>query len=119
MKAMSRVVRGGFPDRQFDVDFWQQQGDDAIFDAAWELVELAEGFNGTNQKLKPKRKQFNPQVSHVQYKVISPLFSVSTMPRDPNRPFSPAILEAEESVNRFHHFSSLLRKSQAAAAAPP
>jgi hypothetical protein len=29
--AMSRVVRGGFPDRQFDVDFWQQQGDEATF----------------------------------------------------------------------------------------
>jgi hypothetical protein len=29
MPAMSRVVRGGFPDRQFDVDFWQQQGDEA------------------------------------------------------------------------------------------
>jgi hypothetical protein len=38
---MSRVVRGGFPDRQFDVDFWQQQGDEAIFEAAWELVGLA------------------------------------------------------------------------------
>jgi hypothetical protein len=39
---MSRVVRGGFPDRQFDVDFWQQQGDEAIFEAVWELVGLAE-----------------------------------------------------------------------------
>jgi hypothetical protein len=31
---MSRVVRGGFPDRRFDVDFWQRQGDEAIFEAA-------------------------------------------------------------------------------------
>lgn len=53
---MSRVVRGGFPDREFDVDFWQQQGDAAIFDAAWELVELTEGFKGTNVKLKPDFK---------------------------------------------------------------
>ena len=40
----SRVVRGGFPDRQFDVDFWQQQGDRAIFEAAWEMAGLAEEF---------------------------------------------------------------------------
>lgn len=53
---MSRVVRGGFPDRQFDVDFWQAQGDQAIFDAAWELVELAEGVKGTNVTLKPDFK---------------------------------------------------------------
>jgi hypothetical protein len=54
--AMSRVVRGGFPDRKFDVDFWQQQGDDAIFSAAWELVELAEGFKGAEVNLKPDFK---------------------------------------------------------------
>ena len=47
---MSRVVRGGFPDRQFDVDFWQQQGDQAIFEAAWEMVGLAE-------ELKPDFKE--------------------------------------------------------------
>jgi hypothetical protein len=27
---------------QFDVEFWQEQGDEAIFAAAWELAELAE-----------------------------------------------------------------------------
>jgi len=54
--AMSRVVRGSFPDRQFDVDFWQQQGDDAIFNAAWELVELAEEFKGIDVNLKPDFK---------------------------------------------------------------
>lgn len=31
-----------FPDRSFDIEFWQEQGDEAIFVAAWELVELAE-----------------------------------------------------------------------------
>jgi hypothetical protein len=35
-------VKGGFPDRSFDIEFWQEQGDQAIFAAAWELVELAE-----------------------------------------------------------------------------
>jgi predicted nucleotidyltransferase len=27
---------------EFDIEFWQEQGDEAIFAAAWELVELAE-----------------------------------------------------------------------------
>jgi len=38
----TRLVTGGFPDREFDVEFWQEQGDQAIFSAAWEMVELAE-----------------------------------------------------------------------------
>jgi hypothetical protein len=38
----TRLVEGGFPDRSFDLEFWQEQGDEAIFAAAWELVELAE-----------------------------------------------------------------------------
>lgn len=40
----TRLVRGEFPGRDFDVEFWQQQGDEAIFRAAWEMVELAEEF---------------------------------------------------------------------------
>lgn len=27
-------------DRSFDIEFWQRQGDAAIFEAAWELVEF-------------------------------------------------------------------------------
>jgi hypothetical protein len=54
---MSRVVRGGFPDRQFDVDFWQQQGDEAIFEAAWDMAGLAEEFKGTHVELKPDFKE--------------------------------------------------------------
>ena len=38
----TRLVEGGFPDRSFDIEFWQEQGDEAIFSAAWEMVELAE-----------------------------------------------------------------------------
>ncbi|HME00379.1 MAG TPA: hypothetical protein VKM93_23990 [Terriglobia bacterium] len=38
----TRLVKGGFPDRDFDIQFWQEQGDEAIFRAAWEMVELAE-----------------------------------------------------------------------------
>ena len=41
-KWKTRLVEGTFPDREFDVEFWQEQGDEAIFSAAWEMVELAE-----------------------------------------------------------------------------
>jgi hypothetical protein len=27
-------------DRSFDIEYWQRQGDSAIYRAAWELVEL-------------------------------------------------------------------------------
>jgi hypothetical protein len=35
-------MKGSFPDRSFDIEFWQEQGDEAIFAAAWEMVEFAE-----------------------------------------------------------------------------
>jgi len=35
----TRLVERGFPDRSFDIEFWQEQGDEAIFAAAWEMVE--------------------------------------------------------------------------------
>jgi hypothetical protein len=38
----TRLTERGFPDRSFDIEFWQEQGDEAIFAAAWEMVELAE-----------------------------------------------------------------------------
>ena len=41
----TRLVKGRFPNRDFDIEFWQAQGDEAIFAAAWELVELAEEMN--------------------------------------------------------------------------
>jgi hypothetical protein len=37
--AMMRFGRIEDMDRSFDVEFWQRQGDAAIFRAAWELVE--------------------------------------------------------------------------------
>jgi len=37
-----RLVQNEFPDRTFDIQFWQEQGDEAIFAAAWEMVVLAE-----------------------------------------------------------------------------
>ncbi len=41
-KWKTRLLEGQFPDRTFDIEFWQEQGDEAIFRAAWEMVELAE-----------------------------------------------------------------------------
>lgn len=38
----TRLVQGEFPDRSFDIEFWQEQGDEGIFAAAWEMVLLAE-----------------------------------------------------------------------------
>lgn len=39
---MTRLVKDAFPDRQFDIAFWQSLGDEAIFQAAWDMVVLAE-----------------------------------------------------------------------------
>jgi hypothetical protein len=36
---MMRFGRIDEMDRSFDIEFWQRQGDAAIFRAAWELVE--------------------------------------------------------------------------------
>jgi hypothetical protein len=33
----TRLVNGQFPDREFDIEFWQAQGDEAIFRAAREV----------------------------------------------------------------------------------
>ena len=55
-KNMSRVVRGGFPGREFDVVFWQRQGDEAIFGAAWDMVVFAEEFRGSHVELNPDFK---------------------------------------------------------------
>jgi hypothetical protein len=37
--VMMRFGRIEHMDRSFDIEFWQRQGDAAIFRAAWELVE--------------------------------------------------------------------------------
>ena len=38
----TRLVKGRFPGREFDIEVWKAQGDAAIFSAAWEMLELAE-----------------------------------------------------------------------------
>jgi hypothetical protein len=41
----TRLAKDGFPDRSFDIEFWQEQGDEAIFAAAWEMVEFTDGIS--------------------------------------------------------------------------
>lgn len=53
LKWKSQVVRGTFADRTFDVDFWQSEGDETIFDAAWEMVQLADQAKGSPVADKP------------------------------------------------------------------
>ncbi|MBL8180327.1 MAG: hypothetical protein JNL64_01815 [Blastocatellia bacterium] len=36
-------------DRSFDIEFWQRQGDAAIFNAAWELIEFHLRSKGINE----------------------------------------------------------------------
>jgi hypothetical protein len=45
----TRLVDGGFPNCSFDIEFWQEQGDEAIFSAAWEMVELSEELRTGNK----------------------------------------------------------------------
>jgi hypothetical protein len=36
-------------DRSFDIEFWQRQGDAAIFNAAWELIQFYLRSKGINE----------------------------------------------------------------------
>ena len=38
----TRVVRGKPADREFDIEFWREQSDEAKFQAVWEMIVLAE-----------------------------------------------------------------------------
>jgi hypothetical protein len=65
----TRLVEHGFPDRSFDIEFWQAQGDEAIFAAAWELVELAEEMNmAENTHYKELLQLLNE--SQVEYLIV-------------------------------------------------
>src|SRR5215469_2362174 len=61
----TRLVEG-FPDRSFDIEFWQEQGDEAIFSAAWELVALAEEIShGRKPTLEPLQLLNESQVEYL------------------------------------------------------
>ena len=51
--VMSRLVPLKDADRSFDIEFWQRLGPEAIFKAAWELVEQA--YAGKNVDLRLQR----------------------------------------------------------------
>jgi hypothetical protein len=45
----TRLVEREFPDRSFDIEFWQEQGHEAIVAAPWEMIELAEEAQAENR----------------------------------------------------------------------
>ena len=51
-------------DRSFDIEFWQRQGDAAIFRAAWEMVEMYHRDRG----LDPNELRLQRTVEHFQRK---------------------------------------------------
>lgn len=65
----TRLVGGEFPDRLFDVEFWQEQRDEAIFAAAWELVELAEETSHGGKPTLQKTLQFLNEFQ-VEYLIV-------------------------------------------------
>jgi hypothetical protein len=68
-KWKTRLVERRFPDRSFDIEFWQEQGDEAIFSAAWELVELAEEIkHGGKPRLKELLQVLNE--FEVEYLIV-------------------------------------------------
>src|SRR6266542_3781174 len=46
--VMSRLVRREEAGREFDVEFWQELGDEKIFAAAWDMVVTAASIRGAN-----------------------------------------------------------------------
>lgn len=48
-KFKTRYLRSGFPGREFDVEFWQEQGDEAIFAAAWDMIRFVYEFKHGKQ----------------------------------------------------------------------
>jgi hypothetical protein len=58
-KWKTRIVEGEFPGREFDIEFWQEQGDEAIFRAAWETGGVSRG-NRTWQKTHTTENCYKP-----------------------------------------------------------
>ena len=68
-KWKTRLVEGEFPDRSFDIEFWQEQGDEAIFRAAWEMVDLAgEAQRGCASALQKRLRSLNEH--EVKYLIV-------------------------------------------------
>ena len=59
--VMERFGRLQDADRSFDVEYWQRQGDAAIFEAAWELAEFyhrAQGMDADELRLQRSLEYF-------------------------------------------------------------
>jgi hypothetical protein len=52
---MSRLVPIEKAGREFDVEFWQKLGPEAILRAAWEMVETAEKLKSPDADLRLQR----------------------------------------------------------------
>jgi hypothetical protein len=48
-EIVERIGKVSESDRSFDVEFWQRQGSNAIFAAAWEMVEEAYRWKGGSE----------------------------------------------------------------------
>ena len=46
---MERIGKMSETDRAFDLEFWQSHGSNAIFAAAWEMVEEAYRWKGSSE----------------------------------------------------------------------
>ncbi len=53
---MERLVPLEKAGRDFDVEFWQRQGDTAIFAAAWDLVVTAQAARGVPADQLPMKR---------------------------------------------------------------
>jgi hypothetical protein len=65
MKKGETVVRFGNMrdmDRSFDVEFWQAQGPEAIFDAAWDMVVQAWQWKGRD----PAELEFHRSIERTE-----------------------------------------------------
>ncbi len=63
-REMMRVGKISEMDRSFDIEYWQMQGDAAIFRAAWELIELYyrdRGLNSDELRLQRSVENFQQQ----------------------------------------------------------
>lgn len=54
-EMVTRIVRLQEDDRSFDQEFWQRQGVEAIFAAAWEMVRDYERLHGRTGDLRMDR----------------------------------------------------------------
>lgn len=68
--AMSRLVRGKAPGREFDTEFWQKLGPTRIFEAAWDLVVIAAAVRGmkVNSDVRDLLRSLN--AAGVEYLVV-------------------------------------------------